>query len=335
MVYNKFSDYLKKRYGTKVYKLPVNLRVSCPNRDGTVKSGDGGDQPHACGDNADEGTNGGCIFCGEEGAGYEMLPPDISIRNQLESNRRYIGAKYGAEKFIAYFQNYSNTYLTFNTFSKAMREACIEGIAALYISTRPDCIDDRRMAFLRQLKEEKGVDIVLELGLQSINHHTLRWLKRGHGMAEFIDAVLRIKRAGLEVCAHMISDLPADDIHDVIEGAKVLSALGVDQVKCHSLYILENTPLGEAYREGTFTPLSKEEFINRTISFLEYLSPDITVQRLIGRAPAERTLFCNWNTSWWLIHDAIVERMLREGRYQGRLFGYLNGSALKYINDRL
>jgi radical SAM protein (TIGR01212 family) len=435
MVYNKFSEYLKKRYGTKVYKLPVNLSTSCPNRDGTIRmnavgSGwlrdhgtdggehpydhdiDGGEHPydhdidgdehphdhdidgdehphdhdidegehpydrgidvdgrshdqresgsgyphdpdtgehpydhdiamgaHAhCFDDtvdadADEGVYSGCIFCGIEGAGFEALPPEISIRNQLEENRRYIGAKFGAGKFIAYFQNFSNTYLPFDTFTKAMNEACIEGIVALYIATRPDCIDDRRIDFLRQLKEEKGVDIVVELGLQSVNHHTLRWLNRGHGLAEFIDAVLRIKRAGLEVCTHMISDLPADDINDVIESAKVLSALGTDQVKCHSLYILENTVLGEAYKEGRFRPLSMDEFIDRTIGFLEYLDPKITVQRLLGRSPTGRSLFCNWYTSWWKIHDAIVKKMLREGRYQGRLFNYLNGSALKHLNS--
>lgn len=381
MVYNKFSEYLKKRYGTKVYKLPVNLSTSCPNRDGTIRrnavgSGrpyehdvneDGCPHDHgaaedvrlhysdtdkrsrgnatAAGDHThdiddamdaglDEGAFSGCIFCGIEGAGFESLPSEISIRSQLEENRRYIGAKFGVQKFIAYFQNFSNTYLPFDTFSKAMNEACIEGIVALYIATRPDCIDDRRIDFLRRLKEEKGVDIVVELGLQSVNHHTLRWLNRGHGLAEFIDAVLRIKGAGLEVCTHMINDLPADDINDVIESAKVLSALGTDQVKCHSLYILENTVLGEAYKEGRFRPLSMDEFIDRTISFLEYLDPKITVQRLLGRSPTGRSLFCNWYTSWWKIHDSIVEKMLREGRYQGRLFNYLNGSALNHLDSR-
>ncbi len=425
MVYNKFSEYLKRKYGAKVYKLPVNLCVSCPNRDrgigyvfaeadnitqrdsavsdarsiaidstctdrgdtaayhgssdstctdrgdtaayhgssgstctdrgstdayhGSSGSGStctdrgGTDAYHGNSDStcAERGgilkssSSGGCIFCGDEGAGFEMLSSDKSVISQLESNRRYIGAKYGAEKFIAYFQNYSNTYLPFSIFAKTMEEACTKGIVALYISTRPDCIDDRRVNFLRRLKEEKGVDIVLELGLQSVNHHTMRWLNRGHGLAEFIDAVLRIKGVGLEVCTHMINDLPADDIHDVIEGAKVLSALGTDQVKCHSLYILENTVLGKVYNDGSFIPLGMDEFIERTICFLEYLSPDIVVQRLIGRAPAERTLFCNWDTSWWKIHDAIVDKMLREGRYQGRISGYLNGSALKGVDERL
>ena len=312
MVYNKFSDYLKTRYGTKVYKLPINLPVGCPSRDGNIDSG-------------------GCCFCGEEGAGFESLSADMSVHNQLAGNANYIGKNYKAEKFIAYFQNYSNTYLPMESFSRYMQEACSEGIVALYISTRPDCVDDLRLDFLKQLKVDYGVDIVLELGLQSTRNQTLKWLKRGHGLAEFVDAVLRIKKRGMEVCAHMISDLPPDDILDVMEGAKLLSALEVDQVKCHSLYILENTALGDSYKKGEFQPLSMDEFVERTIVFLEYLDPGIVVQRLIGRAPAERTLFCNWNTSWWKIQAAVESKMQQEDRYQGRFFNYLNGSALSHF----
>ncbi len=310
MVYNKFSEYLKDKYGTKVYKLPVNLPVTCPNRDGCLGTG-------------------GCCFCGEEGAGFESLSARMSVGSQLAGNAHYIGKNYKAEKFIAYFQNYSNTYLPLDQFEQYMQDACIQDVVALYISTRPDCIDDARLDVLQRIKERWGVDILLELGLQSVNSHTLKWLKRGHGVAEFVDAVLRTKKRRLEVCAHMISDLPTDDDDDVKEGARLLSALEVDQVKCHSLYILENTALGDSYFKGEFQPLKMEEFIERTIVFLENLNPSIVVQRLIGRAPAERTLFCNWNTSWWKIQSAIEEKMRQEGRYQGRRFDYLNGTALR------
>lgn len=310
MIYNRFSQYLKNRYGSKVYKLPINLPVSCPNRDGRIGYG-------------------GCCFCGEEGAGFESLPSEMSVGSQLAGNAHYIRKNYKAEKFIAYFQNYSNTYLPMESFAGYMQEACVEGVAALYISTRPDCVDDQRLDFLRQLKDECKVDIVLELGLQSTSNRTLKWLNRGHGLAEFIDAVLRIKKRSLEVCAHMINDLPTDGTEDVVEGAKLLSAIEVDQVKCHSLYILENTALGDSYKKGEFQPLSMDEFIERTIAFLEHLDPCIVVQRLIGRAPAERTLFCNWNTSWWKVQAAIEEKMQQQAGYQGRCFNYLNGSALR------
>ncbi len=301
MLYNKFSQFLKDKYGSKVYKLPLNLPVTCPNRDGSLGWA-------------------GCIFCGEEGAGFENLSCEISVADQLEQNARYIGKNYGSEKFIAYFQNYSNTYLPYELFVKNISEACREGIAAIYISTRPDCIADRYMEFLAGLKEEKGIDIVMELGLQTVNYHTLKQLNRGHTLAEFIDAAIRIRKYRLEICAHYITDLPMDNVDDVTEGAKIISALGVSQVKCHSLFILKDTELERMYSRGEIQPITIDEFINRTIRFLEYLNPDIVVQRLIGRAPAERTVFCNWNTSWWKLQDMIEAEMIEQNTCQGRLY---------------
>lgn len=306
MLYNKFSGYLKKRYGTKVYKLPLNLPVTCPNRDGNVSSS-------------------GCIFCGDEGAGFENLSCELSVSKQLEQNAKYIGKNYGSEKFIAYFQNYSNTYLPFDLFVKNITEACGEDIVAIYISTRPDCISDRYMEFLSQLKRDRNVDIVLELGLQTVNYHTLKLLNRGHTLAEFIDAVLRIRKYYLEACAHYITDLPMDNMEDVTEGAKILSALGVSQVKCHSLFILKDTELERMYSSGEISPVSMEEFIDRTVTFLEYLKPEIVVQRLIGRAPADRTAFCNWNTSWWKLQDMIEAKMTEQNTCQGRLYKASSG----------
>jgi len=316
MLYYKFSDYLKKQYGQKIYKLPLNLPVTCPNRDGCLGTG-------------------GCIFCGEEGAGFETLPSFLSVTQQLEDNRVYIGRNYGAAKFIAYFQNYSNTYLPLSSFRNSMLEACQEDIVAIYISTRPDCIGDEYVQVLSQIKREKNIDIVVELGLQTVNYHTLRKIGRGHGLAEFIDAVLRLKRENLGVCAHYIVDLPYDSLEDVIEGAKIISALGIDQVKCHSLYILEGTVLGEMYKSGEVSHINFEEFLERTISFLEHLAPNIVIQRLLGRAPEERSLFCNFSMSWWKIKDIIEEKMTSDARYQGRMFNYLNGAkTLKNFRNK-
>lgn len=309
LLYNKFSVYLKDRYGAKVYKLPLNLPVTCPNRDGSISSA-------------------GCIFCGEEGAGFENLSCGMSVSQQLAENARYIGKNYGSNMFIAYFQNFSNTYLPLEEFRNNILQACQEGIVAIYISTRPDCIKESYLEFLADIKSRKGIDIVIELGLQTVNYHTLRILQRGHTLAEFIDAAIRVKKYGLELCAHYITDLPMDNMEDVTEGAKIISALEVSQVKCHSLYILKGTVLEQMYKSGEIVPISMDEFVDRTIAFLEHLKPQIVVQRLIGRAPEDRTVFCNWSTSWWKIQEAIESKMTEQGRYQGRLFNYLNGSAL-------
>lgn len=306
MLYNKFSDYLVKTYNEKVYKIPVNLPATCPNRDGLL------------------GLD-GCIFCGEEGAGFENLSSSLPVKEQLRKNIEYISKKYNAKKYIAYFQNYSNTYFPVREFGRYLEDAIMSDVVAIYVSTRPDCLNNEYFEVMYDTKEKHGVDIVVEIGLQTVNYHTLKTLNRGHGLAEFIDSVIRAKKYNLETCAHMIIDLPMDNIEDVVEGAKVLSAVGINQVKCHSLYILKDTKLGSLYSEGKIKPVTMDEYIERTITFLEYLSPEIVIQRLIGRAPEERSLFCSWNTSWWKIVDSIEEKMRNENRYQGRKFNYLNG----------
>ncbi|WFA09393.1 TIGR01212 family radical SAM protein [Tissierella sp. Yu-01] len=309
-VYNTYGKYLKDRYGEKVYKLPISLPLTCPNRDGTV-------------------SKGGCSFCGEEGGSFENLPNCLSVKEQIQKNMKYIKERYKAKKFIAYFQNFSNTYLPIEDFKRYINESIIDDIVGISISTRPDCINDNYLNFLVDLKYNMGIDVIIELGLQSVNYHSLVKINRGHTLAEFIDAVLRIKKHDLRVCTHIILNLPWDNMLDAKENAKIVSALGIDEVKLHSLYIVEGTKMGEQYKNGEIEIISKEEYINRVISFLEYLDPNIVVQRIMGRAPEENTLFVNWHESWWKIRDEIVAKMESEKRYQGSKFNYLNGKALK------
>lgn len=311
-LYRRYSDYLKEKYGEKVYKLPINLPVTCPNRDGVA----------GCG---------GCTFCGDEGAGFENLSNLIPVSEQIHQNKAYISKKYKAKKFIAYFQNFSNTYMPLDVFKEVMEQAAKEDIVQLAISTRPDCIREEYLQFLSELKNKYNIDIAIELGLQTVNSHSLIKINRGHTLAEFIDAVLRIKKYGFEICAHLILNLPWDTRMDVIESAKIISALSINQVKLHSLYIVENTVMGEQYKNKEFDMISVEEYKRRVIDFLEYLSPDIVVQRLIGRAPEENTLFVNWNMSWWKIRDEIEEEMRANNYYQGRLCNYLNGKAVRHF----
>ncbi len=310
ILYNVYSDYLKKKYGTKVYKLPVGLPVTCPNRDGQ------------CGD-------GGCTFCGEIGAGYENLPAEMTVAEQIKVNMAHIAPKYKAEKFIAYFQNFSNTYLEIDKLKSYLEEACQKDVVAIALATRPDCVNEEYLKMLQKFKKEKNIDIIIELGLQTVNYHSLRKVNRGHSLAEFIDAVLRIKQYQLEVCVHLILNFPWDDLNDVIENAKILSSLKVDQVKLHALYIVKNTKMAEQYVNGELTLIDKDEYKERVITFLEYLAKDIVVQRLIGRAPESNTLFSNWKTGWWKIRDEITKTMQERGCYQGRLCDYLNGKAVQ------
>ena len=311
VLYNTYSDYLKRKYGSKTYKLPLNIPVTCPNRDGKLGEG-------------------GCIFCAEIGTGFESLAENLTVREQLVRNKDYIGKRYKAEKFIAYFQNFTNTYLPLESFKEYIYEALIEDVVEIAISTRPDCIGGDYLDFLEKIKLEHSVEISFELGLQTVNYHSLQKINRGHSLAEFIDAVLQIKKYGFEICCHLILNLPWDKGKDVVENAKIMSALGLDQVKLHALYIVENTVLGDMYKNGEIKLISAQEYKNRVIEFLQYLDPDIIIQRLIGRAPEENSLFVNWGMSWWKIRDEIHEQMRREGKYQGQKFNYLRGKALEF-----
>ncbi len=297
-LYNEYSKYLKKKYGEKVYKLPVNLPVTCPNRDGSLGVG-------------------GCTYCAEVGAGFEMLENTLSVKEQLNKNMEYIREKYKAEKFIAYFQNYTNTYLQLEKFKEYINQSAVENIVEVSISTRPDCIGDEYLEFLSEFSKRTGINISIELGLQTVNYHTLKKINRGHTLAEFIDAVLRIKKYNFEICTHLIPNLPYDNMDDVIETAKILSALKINQVKLHSLYVIENTVMGTLFKKGELKLLSKDDYIERVIKFLEYLNKDIVIQRLIGRAPKENSLFVNWGISWWKIKEEIESEMIRKHTFQG------------------
>lgn len=310
MRYLSYSEFLKDKYGEKVYKIPVNLDITCPNRDGN------------CG-------FGGCIFCGEDGAAFENLPTSFSVKKQIEENIKFIGQKYKAEKYIIYFQNFSNTYLPFDIFSNIIKDSVHDGVCAVYISTRPDCINDSYMRFLKEFSLNTGYDICIELGLQTVNYKTLIKINRGHTLAEFIDSVMTIKKYGFDICTHLILNLPWDDMTDVIESAKFLSALRINQVKLHCLYILKDTPLAKMYEDGEFTMGSYYTYVEKAVNFIRYLSPDIVIQRLIGRASEEKSLFCNYGMSWWKIKDNIESQLDFLDAHQGDKCDYLGGKSLK------
>jgi radical SAM protein (TIGR01212 family) len=299
-LYYKYSDYLKEKYGEKVYKLPINLDITCPNRDGTISTK-------------------GCYFCSEVGTGFESLSNNMSVKEQINNNRQYIGSRYGAKKFIAYFQNYTNTYMPIDKFEYYVRQACDKDIVEIDVSTRPDCIDKNYLDILKTISIERDINITIELGLQTSNEETLKKINRGHGVNEFINAVNLIKQYDFNICTHLILNLPWDTISDVINSAELINKLRIPQVKLHSLYIAYGTVFEEMYKNNDLEICSKDEYINRVITFLSYLDKNIVVQRLLGRAPKEETVFCNWGISWWKIRDEIEEKMLHNNIYQGKI----------------
>ena len=312
--YNVYSTYLKERYGEKVYKLPISIPDTCPNRDGTL------------------GTR-GCAFCGSIGAGYENLPADMTIRRQIEANIAHIQPKYKANKFIAYFQNFTNTYIRPDVFRQYLIEACRPDIVGIAVATRPDCVNTTYFDIMADIKENYGVDILVEFGLQTVNYKTLQKINRGHTLAEYIDAMMMIQAYPFRNCTHVILDLPWDTMEDVVETAKIISALPTHEIKLHALYIIKNTVMADWYKAGEIQLISSEEYVDRVVTFLEYTRPDIVFQRLIGRAPKEATEFANWGMGWWKIRDMIDAELVRRDTRQGAKCTYLHGKAVRKFTD--
>lgn len=311
--YRTYSDYLKEKYGTKVYKLPVNLPISCPNR-----------------------KSGGCTFCAPVGTGFEAPSSEYTVREQLEKNKAHIASRYKATKFIAYFQNYTNTYMPPQQFKHYLYQVTqVSDIVEVSISTRPDCINDLYLEILRQFFEDTGINIHIELGLQTANYHTLNRINRGHGLAEYIDAVLRIARYKFTVCTHVILNLPWDDDTDAAETARLVSVLPVQIVKIHSLYIAAGSPMARQYMNHEFEICSKETYLNRLKIFVENLRPDIIIERLFSRIPESDAVFSNWGTSWWKLNDMFTHLMDATDSFEGKTYNYTNGPGLReFLNGK-
>lgn len=300
-LYRVYSEYLRNKFHTKVYKLPISLNITCPNRDGSK-------------------AYGGCIFCTAEGGSFENLSNKLSVKEQIEQNKINITKNHKATKFIAYFQNFSNTYMPLDQFKENIMSAIQEDVVGINISTRPDLIFDDYMKFLKDVKDEYNLEITVELGLQSSNDETLKILNRCHNTKDYIDACETLSKYGLRKAAHLILDLPWDSVDDIYNDARLINMTKTDEVKLHSLYIMEGTKIAQMYKAHDFKLLNREDYVDRVEIFLTHIKDDIIIQRLVGRSDEEGTIHCNWGESWWRIKDSILEQMKRKSNYQGKYF---------------
>jgi len=300
--YNKLKESLLKKYGFPVYKIPVDAGFTCPNRDGHLGWG-------------------GCIFCEETGSGFAIQNRGESIEKQVLKGIGRMKRRYPDAKFFVYFQNFTNTYAPPEVLDSKYREAlCHPDVIGVDISTRPDCVPEEVLDVVEALS--KQTHVTLEYGMQTANYRTLMKLNRGHTLGEFIDAVIRTKKRNLEVVAHIILNLPWDDRIDVIETAKILNALCVNGVKIHSLYIPKVSVMAGMYERGEIKICSLEEYINRVITFLEYLSPDIVIHRLVAEGPRNGCIFNNWGLLKIQVINAIDRELKSRDTWQGKQFRF-------------
>ncbi|BBE30929.1 TIGR01212 family radical SAM protein [Tepiditoga spiralis] len=299
-IYYRLITYNKNKYGAKVQRIPINAGFTCPNKTG-------------------EKGKGGCIFCDSTGSGFASLSSKTPINDQLNAMiERYNGR---ANMFMAYFQSNTNTYAPVHVLKKLYDSSLIDDrIKILDISTRPDCVSNDVLDLIASYKEK--LDVFLEFGAESFNTNTLKLMNRGHTVSETLDAVLRAHKRKLDVVLHFILDFPTDTMEDIIEMAEISSILGVHGVKLHSLYIAENTKLGEMYKNDDFKPLTLNDYIERVITFLEHLSPNIVIHRLVSEPPKEGCLFGLWGLKKMKVFNMIENEMKKRNTYQGRLYKF-------------
>ncbi len=296
--YYPFSYFLKEKFPFKVHKISIHAGFTCPNRDGLA------------------GTD-GCTYCANESFSPNVGETIMPIKEQVEKGMRFLKRRYGAEKFIAYFQAFTNTYADVDTLKTRYEEALFDkDIIGLSIGTRPDCITDEVLNLINSYTENYHVWI--EYGLQSMHDRTLRLINRGHDYKAFKDAVLRTKdKENIKICAHVILGLPGEDWDDMMKTAQAVSSLGIDGIKLHHLYIAKNTAMANEYFKGNVKTMKVEEYVSLVCDFLERISPDIVIQRLVGDTHGNFLISPIWHMSKGEVFSAITEELRRRNSYQG------------------
>ena len=299
-----YSGYLQKVFGARTYKVVVSSGLTCPTRDGTL------------GKKA-------CAFCDLRGSSsyYGKIGRGKSIVDQLNSRLPAIRERFSSQKFLAYFQSYTNTYSEESEYLEEIYEAAIShpDISGLCIGTRPDCLPDAALSLLERLARRKYVSV--ELGVQSFEDQTLEWLDRGHDARTSIEAMERLRKVApsVHVCAHLIFGSPTDSSGAAENAARILNRAGVHGVKLHQLMVLRHTELARRWQEdGPFPVLSLEEYSARVASFLEELDPEIYVERLYATSShPEECIAPEWSRLRWEPHNFMrkwfAERNVRQG----------------------
>lgn len=295
--YNLFSSYLKKKFNEKVYKVTLDAGFSCPNRDGTL-------------------SNVGCIFCDESGSFSQAHSNKLDIENQLEVGMETLKKKFKANKFLSYFQAYSNTYKPFNELKILYDKALTpNNVVGLSIGTRPDCVDDKKLDLIASYNKTK--EVWLEFGLQSANDRTLKMINRGHDYKCFENAYLKAKERNINVCVHVILGLMNETYEDIMHTAKTLAKLNVDGIKFHMLCILKNTPLEKMYNKNNFKLLNEDEYINLVCDFLEVLPPKTTIHRIAGNGLNKLLIEPKWIMNKFETLNKIDKTLEKRNSYQG------------------
>jgi radical SAM protein (TIGR01212 family) len=302
--FNAYSNYFRKIYGGRLQKISIDAGFTCPNRDGTAGTG-------------------GCTYCNNDAFNPSYCDPANTISNQLGKGMEFLRKRYREPAaYLAYFQAFSNTYAPLDRLKVLYEEALtFPGIKGLIIGTRPDCIDNEKLEYFRELSEKHF--IAIEYGVESCYDKTLRRINRGHSFRQAADAIRMTAERGIKTGAHFIFGLPGETRDEMLMEAEIISALPLHTVKFHQLQIIKGTFMEKEYLQHPtdFNLFSFDDYVNFFILFLERLNPEIVVERFTGEAPPDYLLEQRWNKRRTDEIVRIVEKKLEElNTWQGRLY---------------
>lgn len=297
--YYTYDYYLRRRFGAKVAKIPLDIGLTCPNIDGR------------CG-------VGGCIYCSGRGSGDFAESPLLPIEEQYRLTRAKLSSKWSTERCIAYFQAHTNTYAPLEFIKDSFERALLlDGVVGINIATRADCLERDVCEYLADLAERTVLTV--ELGLQSSSDETAEIINRGHTYADFLDGYRRLREASdkIEICVHIIFGLLGESREDMMKTVRDVAALEPDQVKIHLLHVLKNTEMARIYERGEYTPLEKDEYVALVADAIELLPPDTVVARLTGDGMADDLLAPDWSRKKVAVINDIDKLLYSRSSWQG------------------
>ncbi|MBQ8345545.1 MAG: TIGR01212 family radical SAM protein [Clostridia bacterium] len=300
--YYTYDYYLRRTFGAKVAKLPIDGGFTCPNIDGR------------CG-------VGGCIYCSGRGSGDFAPSSLLSVSEQCRLTREKLSSKWNTPYCIPYFQAHTNTYAPLSVLQSKFEEALtVEGAVGLNIATRADCLPHDVCAYLAELAERTVLTV--ELGLQTVHDDVAATIHRGHGFAEFLEGYERLRSASpkIGICVHLIFGLPGESRERTLEGVRRVAALKPDQVKLHLLHVLKHTRLAELYESGAYLPLEKEAYVALVADAIELLPPDTVIARLTGDGMGPDLLAPEWSRKKVSVINDIDKLLYERRHYQGIAF---------------
>lgn len=296
--YHSLNYFLREKFEGKVYKISLDGGFSCPNRDGTIN-----------------GT--GCIFCSERGSGDFAGDRNFSIKKQFDDISCMMEKKWKSGKYIAYFQAYTNTYAKPDVLREKYQEAISqEGVVALSIATRPDCLDKEVLDVLSEFKDK--VYTFVELGLQTVSDKTGRMINRGYDLPVFEEAVRNLRTLGIDVVVHVIFGLPGENHEDMLDTVRYLAGTDIQGVKFHLLHLMKDTPMVQLYERGKLVFLEMEEYVSLVAESIALLPERIVIHRTTGDAPRDLLIGPMWSLKKWEVLNAIDDYFKDQDLYQGK-----------------